>query len=240
MTDGSSQPPTAEYGIDRPPRVIAIAFLAFVMVMGGIFIGSGLSDARWSLPAWLLGLVLWGVTGWAFWSGKVGKGRRWDGVLDALSLTGTERALDVGCGRGLVLIKLAQRLDGTPVQGIDLWRSKDQSGNTPSVAAANASVEFFQDRVEIRTGDARDLPYGDASFDLVTASLLLGSLATPADRARVLAQVRRVLAPEGRLVVVESGSAKRLTTELIDAGFTDITTSSRSFLTFPPTRSVVA
>src|SRR5690606_20025719 len=106
--------------------------------------------------------------------------------------------------------------------GIDLWRSKDQSGNAPTVAAANLAVAGVDDRVELRTGDARDLPYGDGAFDLVTAGLLLGSLSTAADRARALAQIHRVLAPAGRLVIVDTGSTKRLTTELTAAGFASV------------------
>jgi ubiquinone/menaquinone biosynthesis C-methylase UbiE len=56
------------------------------------------------------------------------------------------------------------------------------------------------DRVELLSGDARDLPFPDASFDLVVNSYMLDLLPRE-DIPRVLAEFRRVLKPDGRLVL---------------------------------------
>lgn len=231
------QPATAEFGLDRPPRLILLTFLAFVATMAGIFIASGIGNALLILPPWFVAAALWATVGWAAWSAKFGKARVWEEVLDGLDLRGDERALDLGCGRGLVLLALAARLHAHPVQGVDRFRSRDQSGNARAVTEANATVLEVADRVEVHDADARSLPFGDGSFDLVTSSLLLSSLGPAEPVADVLRQVHRVLVPGGRLVLVEPGDHDA---ELRDAGFTVTSRSGRRWLTFPPTRATIA
>ena len=55
-------------------------------------------------------------------------------------------------------------------------------------------------RLTFRQGDGLALPLPDASFDIVTISFGLRNMA---DRARALAEMRRVLRPGGRLFVLE-------------------------------------
>ncbi|MGH3768868.1 MAG: SAM-dependent methyltransferase [Pseudonocardiaceae bacterium] len=52
-----------------------------------------------------------------------GKVRVWEDELDRLSLRGDEQLLDLGCGRGAVLIAAAQRLPAGRAVGVDLWRT---------------------------------------------------------------------------------------------------------------------
>ena len=66
--------------------------------------------------------------------GKLGV---WEDLLDDLNLQGSERALDLGCGRGPVLLALARRLPRGRAVGVDLWRSKDQTGNAEDVTPAS-------------------------------------------------------------------------------------------------------
>ena len=69
--------------------------------------------------------------------------------------------LDIGCGRGLMLVGAARRLKTGQAVGIDLWRAEDQADNSPPAAQANAHTEGVSDRIRIDTGDARQLPYPD-------------------------------------------------------------------------------
>src|SRR6185503_14121870 len=100
-----------------------------------------------------------------------GKFVEWERILDGLGLAGDERVLDMGCGRGAVLTAVARRLGTGRVTGVDIWNSRDQSGNAREVTLHNAAVEGVSDRVQIDTGDMRALAYPDASFDLVVSSL---------------------------------------------------------------------
>lgn len=58
--------------------------------------------------------------------------------------------------------------------------------------------------VDIRDGTAEALPFDDASFDNIVCTYTLCSVQTP---AQVLAEARRVLKPDGRLLFCEHGAA---------------------------------
>jgi ubiquinone/menaquinone biosynthesis C-methylase UbiE len=106
-------------------------------------------------------------------------------------VTGSERVLDVGCGIGGPSRYLASTF-GCRVTGLDL---------TPefiAVAGMLAQRTRLADKVSYRHGDALDMPFPDASFDLVwsqNAAMNIG------DRDRLYDEMRRVLAPSGRLAL---------------------------------------
>ncbi len=100
-----------------------------------------------------------------------GKFLVWAELLDRLGLRGDERILDLGCGRGAVLLMAAQRLTTGRAVGVDLWQGADQSGNSLEATRRNAVAEGVADRVELHTGDMRALPFKDGGFDLVLSSL---------------------------------------------------------------------
>ena len=132
-----------------------------------------------------------------------GKHRVWAELLDGLQLRGDERVLDLGCGRGAVLIAVAKRLPEGHVVGVDLWRSVDQSGNNERVTQRNAQLEGVADRIELHTADITELPFPDADFDLVVSSLVIHNLKPTERRGQALDEVVRVLRPGGRLVVAD-------------------------------------
>jgi hypothetical protein len=53
--------------------------------------------------------------------------------------------------------------DAGHVSGVDIWSTKDQSGNSKEVTLRNAYLEGVSDRVYIETADMRSLPYPDAT-----------------------------------------------------------------------------
>jgi arsenite methyltransferase len=132
-----------------------------------------------------------------------GKFRVWDGILDQLHLAGDERVLDMGCGRGAILVAVARRLRSGQVTGIDLWSAHDQSGNSRDATIRNASLEGVKDRIAIETGDMRALPFADASFDVVVSSLAIHNIRSKSDRAQAVAEAWRVLKPGGRLAIAD-------------------------------------
>jgi SAM-dependent methyltransferase len=138
-----------------------------------------------------------------------GKHRIWERELDRLGLDGDERLLDLGCGRGAVLIEAARRLPSGRAVGADLWAGKDQSGNRPEATLANAAAAGVADRVEVRTADMTALPFADASFDIVTSALAIHNIPSAAARNRAVDEAMRVLRPGGRLVVADVWWAAR-------------------------------
>jgi arsenite methyltransferase len=154
---------------------------------------------------------------------STGPGKRaiWAQLLDELDLRGDEHVLDVGCGRGAVLMAAARRLPAGRAVGADVWRRRDQSGNSRAAAQRNVVAEGVRGRVELVDADARDLPFEAASFDVVVSSLAISNIRDAGGRAQALREAVRVLRPGGRLRIVDDG-ADRYAAVLRDAGCTDV------------------
>lgn len=183
-------------------------------------------------PLWIrisygIGFIVFGVSALLFWYATLyGKFRTWATILDSLSLQGTEQALDLGCGRGAVIIATALRLPQGHATGIDLWRSRDQTGNSASATLKNAELNDVAQRITLDTGDMTRLPYPDASFDLVTASVSIHNIPSAEGRARAVSEALRVLRPGGHLIIVDISRTKEYITVLNNEGIELTTTSA--------------
>ena len=103
------------------------------------------------------------------------------------------------------------------VTGIDLWRSRDQSGNSAAATRKNTELNGVADRITLETGDMTRLPYEDASFDLVTASISIHNIPNAEGRRRAVSEALRVLRPGGRLVIADMAKTKEYADVLTDA-----------------------
>jgi demethylmenaquinone methyltransferase/2-methoxy-6-polyprenyl-1,4-benzoquinol methylase len=112
--------------------------------------------------------------------------RRRAGRAAALQAGG--RALDVACGSGRLTAELRRHASRGMVVGLDF------SGRMLQVAAAEAAGPRY-----VR-GDGLSLPFADGAFDAVTVAFGLRNFADP---ERGLCEMRRVLRPGGRAVVLE-------------------------------------
>ncbi|MGB8507154.1 MAG: bifunctional demethylmenaquinone methyltransferase/2-methoxy-6-polyprenyl-1,4-benzoquinol methylase UbiE [Pyrinomonadaceae bacterium] len=101
------------------------------------------------------------------------------------------RALDVACGTGDLSIVLREA-GGASVTGVDFCRPMLE------IAARKASADGRH--IPFIEGDALRLPFADCSFEVVTIAFGLRNLASVEDG---LKELRRVLKPGGRLVVLE-------------------------------------
>ncbi len=131
-----------------------------------------------------------------------GKLRIWERELDRAGLRGNEQLLDLGCGRGAVLIAAARRLPAGRAVGADRW-TRDQSGNRPEVTLANAAAAGVADRVEVHTADMTALPFPDSSFDVVTSAMAIHNIRSPKGRYRAVDEAMRVLRPGGQLLIAD-------------------------------------
>jgi ubiquinone/menaquinone biosynthesis C-methylase UbiE len=173
-------------------------------------------------------------------SSRRGKLIERDRLLDGLGLRGDELVLDVGCGRGLLLIGAAKRVPAGRAVGVDVWSQADQSDNRPAATIANAEAEGVADRVEVVDGDMRALPFADASFDAVVSSLAIHNVPDAAGRERACFEMARVLRSGGRVAILDLRATGEYAIALEDAGLVDVARSGRSFRMYPPVRVVTA
>jgi arsenite methyltransferase len=147
----------------------------------------------------------------------------WDELLGFLH--GDERLLDLGCGRGAVLMTAARRLPRGRAVGVDLWRVRDQSGNSAEATRRNAFLEGVDGRVEVETGDMVDLPFADGSFDVVVSMTAVHNVGR--DRVdRAIDEAVRVLRPGGRLLIADIRFTRRYERRLRELGMRDVTRRS--------------
>lgn len=140
-------------------------------------------------------------------------------------LGGDERLLDLGCGRGAVLLLAAERLDTGRATGVDLWPGsggRGQSANGQSATRSNAVAEGVEDRVELVTGDLRDLPFGDDAFDVVVSSLAIHKIHDAEGRERIIREAHRVLRPGGLMLIADSRHAPAYESALRGLGVVDV------------------
>ena len=202
--------PRPDYGIDAPGvirnlfLVAAIGLLTWGTTFAGLWSGIvGTSNVRIDLAHTLLwpGLGCLIMAVWMTWDSKFGKVRRREVLLGRLRWTGAEQVLDVGCGRGLMLIGAAKRLTTGTATGIDIWQSEDLSGNRPEATLENAAREGVADRVKVETADMRKLPFDDATFDVIVSCAAIHNLYEAGDRAKAIAEIGRVLKPGGHVLI---------------------------------------
>ena len=207
-----------EYGFDAP-------YVPALMLLGSAPLWVGAVHAL--VRGDLIGLAMMGL--WAaflvfcaatfIFTTRSGKFVVWD---ELLTLRGDEQVLDVGCGRGAVLLLAAQRLTTGKATGIDLWQAKDQSGNAREATQRNATAEGVG--VDLPTGDMRKLPFGDASFDVIVSSLAIHNVPDAAGREQSVKEIARVLKPGGRVLIADFKCVKDYAKTLRDAGLTDVQT----------------
>jgi ubiquinone/menaquinone biosynthesis C-methylase UbiE len=114
--------------------------------------------------------------------------------LEAAGISQAKRAADIGCGTGTISRWMAQRMgpDGQ-VDAIDI--SKDQI----DIAKARP-VEQDSGEIDFAEGSAYEPPLSANTYDVVFCRLVLCHLKEP---SRAVAQMKSLLKPGGRLVVVD-------------------------------------
>ncbi|MBI4557681.1 MAG: methyltransferase domain-containing protein [Candidatus Hydrogenedentes bacterium] len=128
-------------------------------------------------------------------------------LADQLPLTDGMRALDVGCGTGLLTVAIAERHLQCQVEGID--------ASKPMIRVARK--KRTRSNCIFRQALAEELPYPDQHFDIVTSALFFHHVNRGLKR-RCLLEIHRVLKPGGRLVIADMDRPYTLLGTLLSYG----------------------
>lgn len=130
-----------------------------------------------------------------------GKLRYRDKLLSMVDWKGNEAVLDVGTGRGLLMIGAAKKLDTGKAVGIDIWRQEDMMNNTYNNAMRNAELERVTKKIEIKNVDAQKMEFPDGYFDVVLSNLCLHNIPLKEGRDMACREIARVLKPNGVIII---------------------------------------
>ncbi|MFA7342262.1 MAG: class I SAM-dependent methyltransferase [Candidatus Methanomethylophilaceae archaeon] len=116
-----------------------------------------------------------------------------DWALSHLGGLEPSRILDIGCGGGMALFKMATLYPSSMLDGIDF------SSESVRFSIGTNSESLRSGRMSIQEGSVSDLPFPDGSFDLITA---FETYFFWPDLRSDLRETVRVLAPGGALLIV--------------------------------------
>jgi ubiquinone/menaquinone biosynthesis C-methylase UbiE len=227
----------ASFGIDAP-GVIRNFLLLGVVALALAWACAHYLPAERGLPRMFFSFAAWFAlfASLMLWTSLVGKRIAAGQLLTQAQLRGDERVLDVGCGRGLLLLGAAQRLPQGRAVGIDLWNLSDLSGNAREATLANARALEVADRVELVDGDMRKMPFADGEFDAIVSSLAVHNVYEGEGRDAALREIARVLKPGGRVLLQDFRHTADYARALQAAHFEDVQRRLvNPLLMFPPT-----
>lgn len=123
----------------------------------------------------------------SFWSARFGRL-----LYDHVPLTTDGRVLDLGCGNGFPLFELAHTMgEDSLFVGVDVWAH--------ALRRAARKLDVYDlPHVALVHADGAQLPFGDASFDLIVSNVGVNNFADP---VACLNECHRVLRVGGRLVL---------------------------------------
>jgi ubiquinone/menaquinone biosynthesis C-methylase UbiE len=116
-------------------------------------------------------------------------------MISMAELQPGQRVLDIGCGTGNLLLALGRDEQGVEIEGLD--------PDARALAKAARKAHRAGVAASWRPGYAQDLPHADGSVDRVFSSLMLHHLPDDDGKDTLLAEVRRVLRPDGLLVLAD-------------------------------------
>jgi len=199
----TSTPTKANYGVDAP-GVIRNLFLAGIAVFIIVFF----------FPIVKIGSVTIDTTG-LIWCGGgctfggflmlayslYGKYKHRDRMLALINWTGNEQVLDVGTGKGLLMIGAAKKLTTGKSTGIDIWNQEDLSGNNIQNTIDNTVAEGVQDKTEILNENVMQMSFTDNFFDVILTNMVIHNIYNKPGRKQACAEIARVLKPGGTAVI---------------------------------------
>ncbi|WP_397301499.1 bifunctional demethylmenaquinone methyltransferase/2-methoxy-6-polyprenyl-1,4-benzoquinol methylase UbiE [Nonlabens ulvanivorans] len=127
---------------------------------------------------------------------SLGLDQKWRAnVVDMIAAINPDTIMDIATGTGDLVIQMAQKTNASKLIGLDI------SSGMLEVGKIKVKKEDLDNRIEMVLGDSEDLPFENDSIDAVTVSYGVRNFE---DLEKGLSEIRRVLKPQGILVILET------------------------------------
>jgi SAM-dependent methyltransferase len=147
-------------------------------------------------------VAVWAAAGLFLVHAAFGINRPMELPTPAFLRSGAGHVLDAGAGSGRAGVGVLIARPAARVTGLDIyegyWGIDD---NTPERFMKNARIAGAADRATARTGDMREMPFGDGEFDAAISSYAIDHL-RPDGVVKAIAEVARVLKPQGQFLLM--------------------------------------
>jgi len=230
-----------QYGVDAPGVIRNLALAGAILVLGPLFfplikIGSVIIDTTglmWSGGGCSLGAVL--MLAYSLY----GKYKHRDRMLGLLAWKGDEQVLDIGTGRGLLMIGAAKKLTTGKSIGIDIWNAEDLTGNNVESALSNAELEGVKDKVEILNENAKAMSFANDTFDVILTNMCLHNIYEKDGRKTACNEIGRVLKKGGTALIADFRHVREYKRNFDELGLSTKLLPANYLTTFPAVGIVV-
>ena len=123
--------------------------------------------------------------------------------------------------------------------GIDIWSRKDMGGNSEAATRRNLKIEHVGGRCTLVSAPAQDMPFSDASFDVILSNLCLHNIYNREARLRAVREICRVLKPGGVAIISDYKRTGEYAAEMGQARFAIEKRFGNPLYTFPPLRIII-
>jgi arsenite methyltransferase len=214
----------ADYGIDAPTVIRNFYILGALLMIAGWYLPpfavAGLTISFVGSALFWWGVSWIGVSSLMILYAKRGKFGHRECMLKMIDWKGNETVLDIGTGRGLLMIGAAKKLTTGKSFGIDIWNAEDLSGNGIENTKKNVAAEGVTDKVEIKSEDVRNMSFGDATFDVILSNLCIHNLYKVDEREAACREIARVLKPGGIALISDFRHTQQYAESLAKQGLT--------------------
>jgi arsenite methyltransferase len=229
-----------DYGIDAPGVIRNLFLIGIACGVVAAVSPFHIRGVRLDLRGfWFAAVVFIGEAGLMLLYSLYGKFRHRDRMLAMAKLRGDENVLDIGTGRGLLLMGAAKRLTTGRAVGLDIWNASDLSGNARARTEAVIEQEGVTDRCRLLERPAQDTGLRDASFDVIVSNLCLHNISAREERDAACREIVRLLKPGGVAIISDFRNTRQYA-KVFEAAGLKVRRSFHPWDTFPPLTVVAA
>jgi ubiquinone/menaquinone biosynthesis C-methylase UbiE len=140
--------------------------------------------------------------------------RVWEMTGDYLKWQGNGKLIDIGCGNGALVIRMAKKYPEAVLTGIDYWESR--WGYSKEACENNAGIEGVTERITFIKASASSLPFDDGYFDAAISNFVFHEVADAKDKRDVIKEALRVVKKDGVFAFHDLFRIKRYYGEIDD------------------------